>query len=90
VLPTPTTDRIAEWVGAHLGHLTAEPDVVPSPRFPGTQEAADRALATTFTPVPKARRLRSHLDVAELHPWPWLVRPSAGSIRSFSAWRRDR
>jgi deoxyribodipyrimidine photo-lyase len=49
---------------------------------------AGRALATTFTPVPKARRLRSALDVIELHPWPWLRRPHDGSIRSFSAWRR--
>ncbi len=49
---------------------------------------AGRALATTFTPVPKARRLRESLDVVELHPWPWLRRPHDGSIRSFSAWRR--
>jgi deoxyribodipyrimidine photo-lyase len=50
---------------------------------------ADRALATTFTPVPKARRLRTRLDVVELHPWPWLRRPHGGSIGSFSAWRRS-
>ena len=49
---------------------------------------AGRSLATTFTPVPKARRLRAELDVVDLHPWPWLVRPSAGPISSFSAWRR--
>lgn len=49
-----------------------------------------RALATTFTAVPKARHLRASLDIAELHPWPWLVRPSDGSIQSFSAWRRGR
>ncbi len=51
---------------------------------------AGRALATTFTPVPKARRLRAVLDTAELHPWPWLVRPNAGPIQSFSTWRRGR
>ncbi len=51
---------------------------------------AGRALATTFTPVPKARRLRSQLDVVDLHPWPWLRRPAGGSISSFSAWRRSR
>jgi len=51
---------------------------------------AGRALATTFTPVPKARRLRAELDVVDLHPWPWLVRPSSGPISSFSAWRRGR
>ncbi len=49
-----------------------------------------RALATTFAPVPKARRLRSQLEVVALHPWPWLVRPNAGAIGSFSAWRRSR
>ena len=51
---------------------------------------AGRNLATTFTPVPKARRLRAALDVVELHPWPWLVRPTSGSVESFSAWRRGR
>ena len=51
---------------------------------------AGRALATTFTPVPKARRLRAELDIVDLHPWPWLVRPSSGPISSFSAWRRGR
>lgn len=51
---------------------------------------AERALATTFTPVPKARRLRSELEVVELHPWPWLARPTGGPIQSFSAWRRGR
>lgn len=51
---------------------------------------AGRALATTFTPVPKGRRLRAELDVVDLHPWPWLVRPSAGTVSSFSAWRRGR
>ena len=51
---------------------------------------AARALATTFTPVPKARRLRSQVDVVDLHPWPWLRRPTGGSLRSFSAWRRSR
>jgi deoxyribodipyrimidine photo-lyase len=51
---------------------------------------ADRALATTFTPVPKGRRLRAALSVVELHPWPWLVSPTSGPIESFSAWRRGR
>jgi deoxyribodipyrimidine photo-lyase len=53
-------------------------------------ELAGRALATTFAPVPKARRLYERLDVVELHPWPWLVRPTAGPISSFSAWRKHR
>ena len=73
------TERLAELgqqraVEVHLG----DPATV----------LAGRALATTFTPVPKARRLRGELDVVELHPWPWLRRPTVGSISSFSAWRR--
>ena len=51
---------------------------------------AGRTIATTFTPVPGARRLRESLDVVELHPWPWLRPPHSGSISSFSAWRRSR
>ncbi|MGN6606592.1 MAG: FAD-binding domain-containing protein, partial [Jatrophihabitans sp.] len=50
-------------------------------------ELAGRSLAATWTPVPgwadRARVLRP----AEVHPWPWLVRPGHGSVRSFSAWR---
>ena len=74
-------DRLAELatsrsVEIHLG----DPVVVLS----------GRKLATTFTPVPKARRLRAALEVVEMHPWPWLVRPTSGSVESFSAWRRGR
>jgi len=49
---------------------------------------AGRRLAVTFAPVPGFRRLAARLDVAALHPWPWLRRPHAGPIRSFSAWVR--
>lgn len=48
----------------------------------------DRAPAVTFTPVPGWRRLEGQLSVAEVHPWPWLRRPHAGSVASFSQWRR--
>jgi deoxyribodipyrimidine photo-lyase len=48
---------------------------------------AGRRLATTFAPVPGWRRRAARLDVVETHPWPWLRRPGAGSLRSFSAWR---
>ncbi len=48
----------------------------------------DRRLATVFTPVPGGHRRRAALDVVELHPWPWLRRPTAGPATSFSAWRR--
>lgn len=51
-------------------------------------ELAGRRLATTFAPVPGARRLRGRLDVASLHPWPWLARPHGRSVQSFTAWRR--
>ncbi len=50
-------------------------------------ELAGRRLAVTFAPVPGFRRRSAALDVVALHPWPWLRRPTAGSLRSFSAWR---
>ena len=49
---------------------------------------ADRDPAVTFAPVPGFRRLADRLRPAELHPWPWLRRPSNGPVTSFSAWRR--
>ena len=45
-------------------------------------------LATTHAPVPGWARLRARLDVPEVHPWPWLVRPRPASVSSFSSWRR--
>jgi len=45
-------------------------------------------LAATYTPVPGWRARRRRLNVVEVHPWPWLRRPSGGSVRSFSAWVR--
>lgn len=51
---------------------------------------AGRAIATTFAPVPGWRRRAKHIDVAELHPWPWLEQPRAGSLTSFSAWSKSR
>ena len=49
---------------------------------------AGRQLAATFTPVPGWARRAASLDVADVHPWPWLVRPHDGGIGSFSAWRK--
>jgi deoxyribodipyrimidine photo-lyase len=49
---------------------------------------ADRLLAVTHAPVPGFATRAAALEVAERHPWPWLVSPGHGSIRSFSAWRR--
>ncbi len=51
-------------------------------------ELAGRRLAVTFAPVPGFARRSARLDVAALHPWPWLRRPGSGSLRSFSAWVR--
>ena len=52
-------------------------------------ELAGRSLAATWTPVPGWRRIAATVAPAELHPWPWLVRPTTTSVSSFSAWRRD-
>ncbi len=48
----------------------------------------ERAVAVTFAPVPGFRRLAARLELAELHPWPWLRRPDGGSVASFSQWNR--
>lgn len=49
---------------------------------------AGTALAVTAAPVPGFRRLSAVLDLAERHPWPWLMQPGAGPVQSYSAWRR--
>jgi deoxyribodipyrimidine photo-lyase len=49
---------------------------------------AGRAVAATFAPVPGFRRRAERIGPVELHPWPWLRRPGAGPIQSFSSWRR--
>ena len=75
------TDRLAE-LGAqrsleiHLG----DPRAV----------LVGRSLATTFAPVSGWRRRSRSLDLAEVHPWPWLQRPGSGSVASFSAWAKRR
>jgi len=75
------TDRLAEFA------VTRTLEVRVGDPF---EVLAGRALATTFAPVPKARRLHERLDVVERHPWPWLVPPTTGPISSFSAWRKNR
>jgi deoxyribodipyrimidine photo-lyase len=50
---------------------------------------ADRAVAVTFAPVPGFARRVELVDPVALHPWPWLTRPSGGSVASFSAWRKS-
>jgi len=49
-----------------------------------------RRLAATFAPVPGWKSRAARLDVVALHPWPWLQRPRAGSISSYSAWNKGR
>lgn len=46
--------------------------------------AEHHPVAVTFAPVPSFRKFRS---LAEIHPYPWLRTPHAGSVRSFSSWR---
>ncbi|GAB2459935.1 hypothetical protein GCM10027265_06360 [Jatrophihabitans fulvus] len=52
-------------------------------------ELAGMSLAATWTPVPGWATRARRLDPVEVHPWPWLARPSGGSVRSFSSWRRS-
>ncbi len=52
------------------------------------EELAGRSLATTHAPVPGWARRAAALGPAEVHPWPWLVRPRRASVRSFSSWRK--
>jgi len=75
------TDRLAELgaersIEIHLGDPT--------------KILADRALATTFAPVPGWRHRANSMILAEVHPWPWLHRPGSGSVASFSAWSNRR
>jgi len=49
----------------------------------------DRPVAVTHAPVPGFERIASDAVVAATHPWPWLARPSEGSVASFSAWRKS-
>jgi deoxyribodipyrimidine photo-lyase len=51
-------------------------------------ELAGRRLAVTFAPVPGFRRRATGLEPAVVHPWPWLFRPRAGRMQSFTAWRK--
>ncbi len=51
-------------------------------------ELQGRSLAVTHAPVPGFARRAGALGPAQVHPWPWLRTPRAGSVRSFSAWRK--
>lgn len=49
----------------------------------------DRSVAVTFAPVPGFARRAAAIEPVVVHPWPWLTRPSKGSVASFSAWRKS-
>lgn len=51
-------------------------------------ELRGMALASTFAPVPGWARRASALDVVATHPYPWVVRPDGGDVRSHSVWSR--
>lgn len=53
-----------------------------------TDELAGRRLAVTFAPVPGFRRRAAALEPAVVHPYPWLFRPRAGRMQSYTAWRK--
>ena len=47
---------------------------------------SDRPLAATFTPVPGWHARAAKLEVLAIEPWPWLRRPTRGSVASFVSW----
>lgn len=51
-------------------------------------ELAGRPLAATFAPVPWFTNRAVHLDLAAVHPWRWLERPTSQRLTSYSAWRK--
>jgi deoxyribodipyrimidine photo-lyase len=50
------------------------------------QYAMENSAAVTFAPVPSFKKFK---NLAEVHPYPWLRTPHAGSIKSFSSWRKN-
>ena len=50
------------------------------------QFATDHAVAVTFAPVPSFKKFK---NLAEVYPFPWLRMPHAGSVKSFSSWRKN-
>jgi deoxyribodipyrimidine photo-lyase len=49
------------------------------------QFAKDNAVAVTYAPVPSFKKFSK---LAEVHPYPWLRPPHAGTVKSFSSWRK--
>ena len=86
--PLLRTLRLAGIRLVFLAQALAELDVEVRRGDP-VEELAGRRLAVTYAPVPGFRRRSRRLDVVSTHPWPWLVRPGSGSLRSYSAWRKS-
>lgn len=53
------------------------------------QALSGRLVSVTFAPVPGFRSRSDAIGPAEVHPWPWLRRPTNAAVASFSAWRRS-
>lgn len=49
----------------------------------------EQSVAVTHAPVPGFALHAGAVRPVEVHPWPWLCSPSAGSVASFSAWRKS-
>lgn len=47
--------------------------------------AQNNKVAVTFAPVPSFNKFK---NLAEIHPYPWLRRPSEKSVKSYTAWRK--
>lgn len=47
--------------------------------------AQNNEVAVTYAPVPSFKKFKK---LAEVHPYPWLKTPQAGSVRSFTSWRQ--
>ena len=47
--------------------------------------ATQNDVAVTFAPVPSFKKFTS---LAEVHPFPWLRPPHAGTVRSYTSWRQ--
>ena len=50
------------------------------------QFARENPVAVTFAPVPSFNKFS---NLAEVHPYPWLLIPHDKKIKSFSAWRKN-
>ncbi|MDP3714241.1 MAG: hypothetical protein Q8R60_17340 [Mycobacteriales bacterium] len=87
--PLLSTLRLAGMRLVFLVQALAELDVEVRLGDP-VEELRGLRLAVTHAPVPGFRSRRARLDVVAEHPWPWLVQPGSGSLRSYSAWRPDR